>query len=319
MTNRRDFLKRASALTLGALFVDGITSEASAATRNSMASKILGLQTYSLGPELSQPDLATGLKKVKECGYTNLELAGYREGNIGQALVAEFKKMADDAGLTIISSHLTPSVRGQYSKDNIEQIKDFWKKATEDHNKLGVKYMVQPSLPQCNSLEDAQYVGEVFNAAGEIAKQGGIQFGYHNHNYEFNRLTAGGTEPISFAIRGYRPPQGQEMPKTVEEIFIESTDPSKVIFELDVYWTVMGGQDPVEWINKYANRIQMLHIKDRLVLGDSGMMNFKNIFNAFYSHGHQYFFVEIEDTRSGKQFDRIKASADFLLASDFVK
>ena len=92
-----------------------------------------------------------------------------------------------------------------------------------------------------------------------------------------------------------------------------------MIFELDVYWTVMGGQDPVEWINKYANRIQMLHIKDRLVLGDSGMMNFKNIFNAFYSHGHQYFFVEIEDTRSGKQFDRIKASADFLFASDFVK
>ena len=227
MTNRRDFLKRASALTLGALFVDGITSEASAATRKSMANKVIGLQTYSLGPELSQPDLATGLKKVKECGYTNLELAGYREGNIGQAPVAEFKKLADDAGLTIISSHLTPTVRGQYSKDNIEQIKDFWKKATEDHNKLGVKYMVQPSLPQCNSLEDAQYVGEVFNAAGEIAKQGGIQFGYHNHNYEFNRLTAGGTEPISFAIRGYRPPQGQEMPKTLEEIFIESTDQAR--------------------------------------------------------------------------------------------
>ncbi len=109
------------------------------------------------------------------------------------------------------------------------------------------------------------------------------------------------------------------MPKTVEEIFIESTDPSKVIFELDVYWTVMGGQDPVEWINKYADRIHMLHIKDRLILGDSGMMNFEKIFDAFYSHNHKYFFVEIEDTRSGVQFDRIKASADYLNARGFVK
>ena len=319
MTNRRDFLKRASALTLGALFMDGMASKANAAEKNMMAGGPIGLQTYSLGPELSTPDVATGLKKVKASGYSYLELAGYREGNIGQVPVADFKKMADDAGLEIVSSHLTPSVRGQYSPENIEQIKDFWKKATEDHQKLGVKYMVQPSLPQCNKEEDAQYVGVVFNAAGEITKQGGIQFGYHNHNYEFNRLTPGGTEPISFAIRTYRPAQGQPMPKTVEEIFIESTDPSKVIFELDVYWTVMGGQDPVEWINKYADRIQMLHIKDRLILGDSGMMNFEKIFQAFYSHNHKYFFVEIEDTRSGKQFDRIKASADYLNARGFVK
>ena len=179
--------------------------------------------------------------------------------------------------------------------------------------------MVQPGLPNCKSAEDAQFVGEVFNAAGDITKQAGIQFGYHNHNYEFNKLVPGGTEPISFAIRGFRPEEGQPMPKTVEEIFIESTDPSKVIFELDVYWTVMGGQDPVEWINKYADRIQMLHIKDRLILGDSGMMNFEKIFDAFYSHNHKYFFVEIEDTRSGVQFDRIKASADFLNARGFVK
>ena len=318
MTNRRDFLKRASALTLGALFMDSINSEASAATRKSMASKVIGLQTYSLGPELTQPDLATGLKKIKESGYTNLELAGYNNGKVGGVTMAEYKKMADDAGLTIISSHLNPPTR-DYSLSNFEEIKDFWKKATEDHQKLGVKYMVQPGLPNCNSEADAKFVGDVYNAAGEITKQAGIQFGYHNHNYEFNRLTPGGKEPISFAIRGYRPPEGQPMPKTVEEIFIESTDPSKVIFELDVYWTVMGGQDPVEWINKYADRIQMLHIKDRLVLGDSGMMNFKNIFNAFYSHGHKYFFVEIEDTRSGKQFERVKASADYLLGSDFVK
>jgi hypothetical protein len=49
------------------------------------------------------------------------------------------------------------------------------------------------------------------------------------------------------------------------------------------------------------------------------MMNFPKIFDAFYSHGHKYFFVEIEDTRSGIQFDRVKASADFLNNSGLVK
>ena len=95
MTNRRDFLKRASALTLGALFMDGMASKANAAEKNMMAGGPIGLQTYSLGPELSTPDVATGLKKVKASGYSYLELAGYREGNIGQVPVADFKKMVE--------------------------------------------------------------------------------------------------------------------------------------------------------------------------------------------------------------------------------
>lgn len=315
MNTRRSFLKKASALTLGAMFLPNVKSNA--AEQHSMAGGPLGLQIYSLGRELSA-DVAAGLKRIKESGYSYIELAGYRDGKIGQVSMADYKKMADDAGLEIKSSHLNPPVR-DYSRSNFEEIKDFWKKATEDHQVLGLPYMVQPGLPNVNSEEDAKFVGEVFNAAGEITKQAGIQFGYHNHNYEFNRVAPGGKEPISFAIRGFRPQEGQPMPKAVEELFIENTDPSKVIFELDVYWTVMGGQDPVEWINKYADRIQMLHIKDRLVLGDSGMMNFEQIFKAFYSHNHKYFFVEIEDTNSGIQFDRIKASADYLNKTGFVK
>jgi len=315
MANRRDFLKSASALALGSFFMPNIVS---AAEKNVFAGKEIGLQTYSLGPELGA-DVAAGLKRIKECGYSYVELAGYRDGKIGQVSMADYKKMADDAGIKIRSSHLTAPVRGKYSAENRQGMLDFWKKATEDHNILGIDRFAQPSLPQIQNEEDAKYVADAFNAVGEVTSKGGIMFGYHNHNYEFNKVVPGGEEPISFAIRNYRPPQGQEMPKTIEQIFIEYTDPSKVFFELDVYWTVMGGQDPVEWINKYADRIQMLHIKDRLVLGQSGMMNFEQIFKAFYSHGHQYFFVEIEDTRSGKQFDRIKASADYLLNAPFVK
>ena len=74
-----------------------------------------------------------------------------------------------------------------------------------------------------------------------------------------------------------------------------------------------------EWINKYADRIQLLHIKDRMVLGQSGMMNFEQIFKNFYANGHNTFFVEVEDIGSGKQMQRVSDSAKYLLAADFVK
>ena len=105
----------------------------------------------------------------------------------------------------------------------------------------------------------------------------------------------------------------------VYDIFLANTDPSLVFFEMDVYWAVMGQQDPVEYITKYADRIKVLHIKDRYVLGDSGMMNFEQIFKHFYANGHKDYFVEMEGTGSGHQFEGVKKSADYLLKSSFVK
>ena len=110
MANRRDFLKGASLLTLGALFSNCAKAEAAP-----KGGGPLGLQIYSLGPELSANGVAEGLKRIKESGYSYIELAGYRDGKIGQVEMAEFKKMADDAGIEIISSHLNPPVR-DYSK-----------------------------------------------------------------------------------------------------------------------------------------------------------------------------------------------------------
>ena len=127
MANRRDFLKGASLLTLGALFSNCAKAEAAP-----KGGGPLGLQIYSLGPELSANGVAEGLKRIKESGYSYIELAGYRDGKIGQVEMAEYKKMADDAGIEIISSHLNPPVR-DYSKDNFEEITreglalvDFW-------------------------------------------------------------------------------------------------------------------------------------------------------------------------------------------------
>ena len=112
-----------------------------------------------------------------------------------------------------------------------------------------------------------------------------------------------------------RQPEGV---KIVYDGMMEATDPSLVVFENDVYWTVMGQQDPVAYMKKYANRIRLLHIKDVAVLGESGMMNFQKIFETAYTNGITEFIVELE-SYSGKQFDGVKGCADYLRKAKFVK
>ncbi|MDR1257840.1 MAG: sugar phosphate isomerase/epimerase [Tannerellaceae bacterium] len=316
MTNRRDFLRNASLLTLGGVLAGKTTKAEAVATRAMKTNaKQLGLQIYSLGREL-YPEAAAGLKKVGQMGYTTIELAGYSaDGKINGIAMADFKKYADDAGLKITSSHLNPPVNA-YTKDNLQQIKDFWKKATDDHAKIGVKYIIQPGQPSTRSVEEVAYVGEVFNEAGTIAKAGGLIFGYHNHSGEFARVVPGGTEPIVGRPRGREQPAGIEI---IYDGMLRNTDPSLVIYELDVYWAVMGQQDPVAYMKKYADRIRALHIKDVAVLGESGMMNFQKIYEVAYANNIQDFFVELEGYRDGTQFEGVKGCADYLLKAPFVK
>jgi len=317
MINRRNFLKGASIFTIGGLMAgkvgnaEAATTEANVVKKTAGAKKVIGLQTYSLGKELFD-DVPGGLKKLKAMGYTTLELAGYNNGKIGSVDMMEFKKMANDAGLIITSSHVNPPVR-EYTQSNFEQIKDYWKKTAEDHAKLGVKYLVQPGLPSTRSEEETKFVCEVFNEAGKIVKEHGFPFGYHNHNMEFARVTPGGKEAV--APFGF----GKKEGTPIYDLFLQNTDPSLVIFEMDVYWTVMGQADPVEYLKNNPTRIKLLHIKDRAVLGQSGMMNFEAIFKQFYANGYKDYFVELEGMKSGTQFEGVKGCCEYLLKAPFVK
>lgn len=327
---RRDFLKATSLLTMGALA--GCTPktkpEGADARETNNVHKTLGLQIYTLGPELYAGDLAANLKRIKAMGIDNLELAGYNPANskIGGVDMMEFKQKAEDAGLTIVSSHVNPpqlfagvagkekrSSDGMFSASMKDAILESWKKIADDHVKLGVEYVVEPMMPILSSEEAVKRFCDILNASGEVVKAAGLRFGYHNHNMEFARVVPGGKEATFGTLFTKR--EGTQ----ILDLFLANTDPDKVLFEMDVYWTVMGQNDPVEYLQKAADRIHMLHIKDRMVLGQSGMMNFENIFNQFYANGMKYFWIEIEDTHSGKQFDRVKASVDYLLKASFVK
>ena len=329
--NRRNFLKGASLLSLGALAACQ-TKEAVPAEPVINTNKGLGLQIYTLGPELTQGDLSANMKRIREMGIKNLELAGYSadQHNISGVSLDDFKKIAADNDLKIVSSHVTPSIlmaglfgppssaKPKTLKQMENDVKEFWKPVVEDHAKLGVEYLVQPMMPPrtVNCIEDAKDFANLLNVSGEVVKAGGIQFGYHNHNMEMAKVSADSKAAVlGDLFAGMALGQGAQI---IEDVYMDNTDPSKVIFELDVYWTVMGQQDPVEWLTRRADRIKMLHIKDFMVLGASGAMNFKNIFEKFYANGNKYFFIEIEDTNSGKQFERLEQSALFLNTSDFV-
>ncbi len=313
METKRDFLKKLGLLTVGGMVGGSFASAKAAGSVSPLSApkKKIGLQIYSLGRELTE-DVPNGLKKIADIGYSTIELAGYRERKMGTIEVADYRKMAEDAGIKITGSHVNPPVR-KYTKENMGEIADFWKIAVEDHVKFGTTSLVQPGMPQIESHDDAAIVCEVFNKAGEIAKAANIRWGYHNHSGEFQRV-------VKEEDKGKRANPWMPVGDVIYDLLLNGTDPSLVFFEMDVYWTVMGANDPLEYFEKYAGRFPILHIKDRSILGNSGMMNFENIFKHAYKNGLDEFYVELENIREGvTQFEGVKQCFDYLNNAPFVK
>ena len=196
---------------------------------------------------------------------------------------------------------------------------EYWKATAADHAKLGCKYLIQPMMPSIENHDDAKLVCDVFNQAADVIKAEGIAtgFGYHNHNMEFNRVA---TEEQKAKMKGNPFAAFMKVGDQIYDLMLRDTDPSKVYFEMDVYWTVMGQNDPVEYLQKHADRIKVLHIKDRAVFGQSGMMNFEMIFKQMYANGIQDYFVELEKMPDGRtQFAGVKDCAAYLENAPFVK
>ena len=317
MNNRRDFLKNASLLAVVSILSGGAYKAMGSSYQNNQK-KIVGLQTWSVRREMNQ-DIPAGMKKLKQIGYTNLELAGYGAGKIDDVPIIEYRKMVEDAGLKITGSHVNLGDDlgvTKYTKENMNIILDFWKRVTDDHIKLGVRSLVQPSMPSMETIDDVKIVCEVFNKIGEITKKAGFRWGYHNHSDEFRRIVT--EEQRQQAESAGRRVRGE----IIYDLMLNNTDPSLVFFEMDVYWAVMGQCDPVEYFDKFPNRFPILHIKDRLVLGESGMMNFEMIFKKAYSHGLDEYFVELEGIRPDfgiTQFEGVKKCFDYLNNASFVK
>ena len=100
---------------------------------------------------------------------------------------------------------------------------------------------------------------------------------------------------------------------------LQNTDPENVFFEMDVYWTVMAGQAPVEYFKKYPGRFTCLHIKDFREVGQSGMVGFDAIFANFRVAGTEQYIVEVEDASTPNVLRGLRQSAIYIRKAPFAQ
>lgn len=257
--------------------------------------KEIGIQLYSLREAMGEEPKET-IKQVGDIGYTFVEPAGYNDGKFYGMEPAEFKKVVNNAGMDILSSH---TGRPLPDSSEREEAMEWWDQCIQAHKEVGAKYIVQPSMGEkaYNSLEGLQRYVEYFNEVGEKCQEAGIQFGYHNHDQEFTTELEG---------------------NTVYDFMLENTDPEKVFFQIDLYWAVEGEADPVSYFEEYPGRFTLWHVKDEAELGASGMMDFERYFQYADQSGMQYQVVEIEEYNF-EPIVSVEKCHDFLMNADYVR
>jgi len=280
--------------------------------------KNIGLQLYSLRGDIGKnsENIDAVISKVGKMGYKYVEAANYKDGKFYGLTPEEFKAKLAAAGMFALSSHTGHPLDSVISKTNWDKVWAWWDQCIADHKAAGMKFIVTPSMPIPETLEDLQAYCDYYNKIGEKCEAAGLKFGYHNHHQEFEKKYLDGTKTT------FTRPDGKVIEKNNEiamyDYMIAHTDPSKVFFEMDVYWTMMGQRSPVELFKKNPGRFLVLHIKDEKELGESGMVGFDAIFNNIATAGTKYLIVEVE-RYDLPPFESVEKSLNYLNKAPFVK
>jgi sugar phosphate isomerase/epimerase len=280
MPSRRHFIKQSSILTGGFL----LSKEEFFRKK-----KPIGVQLYTLRNDLAKDPKGT-LEKVAQLGYKQVETFSYSNRKWFGFTPAEFSQILKSNGLTSPSGHVFSG--SIFLKDGWE---DNYKKAVEDSKAIGQHFIVIPWLePEARKVENYKRIAEGLNKAGEIAKQGGMICAYHNHDFEFENDAAGFNTLTS------------------------QTDPKLVCFELDIYWAVKAGRDPIALFDQHPKRFPLWHVKDmdktpqkNFTEVGNGVIDFSAIFKKANESGMKYFFVE-QDESPGPPLDSIAKSIKYL-------
>jgi len=248
------------------------------------AEKPFGIQLWTVKEALAKDPLAV-LKHLSASGYKQIESFEGEKGIFWGMKNTEFKKTMDDLGMKIVSAHC-------------DHVKDFERKAAES-GEIGMKYLICPWVGPQDSLDKYKKLADQFNTCGEIAKKNGIRFAYHNHDYSFKPL------------EGILP----------QDLMIERSNPATVDFEMDMYWTVAAGVDPIAYMKKYPNRFKLVHVKDLVKLPKNehescvigkGTIDYKSLLPQVSKLGVQYFIVEQEAYTGTNELDAAKADAAYV-------
>lgn len=246
-----------------------------------MSRPVVGLQLYTLRTILSD-DPAGVLRQVAEMGYEAVELAGF-----AGLTAVEFKAALDEAGLKAVSSHAS-----------LQAIEEDFDAVVAQARLFGYSYVGLGSVPvemrgsRENWVATAQRLSEV---GKKLREEAGLTFFYHNHAFEFEEQYDG-----DYGL----------------DLLYANSDAQNLQAELDTYWVQKGGENPVEYLQKYAGRTPILHIKDMGADGDfaeigTGSLNWPAIFAAAEAGGVQAYIVE-QDTCPGNPLDSVRISIENL-------
>jgi sugar phosphate isomerase/epimerase len=268
------------------------------AMRRTAAASIprLGAQLYTVRTQLEK-DFEGTLAKVAAIGFTEVEFAGY------------FKQTPEQVRDVLKRHRLrAPSAHIDYAS----LTGDKWARVIEGARTIGHSYLVNAWVDESiRKQPDAwKRIAETYNLAGEASKRAGLQFAYHNHNFEFAPLE----EPAG---------------KLPYDILLESCDPALVKMELDLCWISAAGKDPLDYFRRYPGRFPLVHIKglravpaagaaapiDRVLpditdVGHDDVIDWKRIVAQSRAAGIEHYFVEHDVPK--EPFDSLKASHDYL-------
>ena len=240
----------------------------------------IGLQLYTVRNSM-QSNFDATLKQVAGIGYKEVEFAGL----FGHP-AARVRSALDGLGLSAPSMHVP-----------FDSMGEGWDAVLEDAVRLGCRYVVVPSMPDAlrNSIDDYRRVADRFTGAAQAAAKAGLGFAYHNHALDFKPLDR----------------------KLPFDVLLDATDPSLVRVELDLYWIVRAGQDPLRYFNRWPGRCKLIHVKDSLGAPDhrmtevgSGIIDWPDLLASARDAGAEFFFVEQDD--SAKPLASIAASFSYL-------
>ncbi|HEY5227253.1 MAG TPA: sugar phosphate isomerase/epimerase [Opitutaceae bacterium] len=237
----------------------------------------LGLQLESFKIRLAA-DVPSGLDIVKSDGFTIVETAGTYK-----LTPEQFRAQLDAHGLKAVSSHFP-----------YEGLQADLPGVIAAARALGSTNVVIAHIPHKGVFDAAmaRKAAADFNSWGKALAAAGLRLLYHPHGYEFVPLPGGGT--------GF-------------DILMNETDPKAVFFEMDVFWVVYAGQNPVALLAKYPDRWKMFHLKDvrigaatggsagRAPIGDfvtigTGQINWRAVLAEGRKIGIEYSFIEDESS-----------------------
>ncbi|MBX2934768.1 MAG: sugar phosphate isomerase/epimerase [Ferruginibacter sp.] len=279
---RRDFIKQSAILSAGM-----ITMPELAFKKNHK----IGLQLYSLR-DIIATDVPGIFKKIKKAGYTEVEMYGLDKDNkfFGHTTVKQIAGFLKNCGLSSAGSHYTPE-DFLYNNGNGDDVKNLCEVA----NELGQQYIIIAWLDevQRDTIDKYKKLAERINLAGEICKKVNLQLAYHNHSYEFEDMNG---------QHGY-------------DILLNNTDSSLVRMELDLYWVVKSGYNPITIFKAHPGRFPLLHVKDMDKMNNAlnteignGLIDFKKIFAVSELAGVKHYIVEQENNFKPDIFGSITAS-----------